>query len=134
MRNRQRKRLANSEYFRHFSPNAGTNRVFYPPARPSSLSKVHVFGGGSLGEFYEPSGEGKQEFSLPGKLALLACRPSRELVDFLVFSNAREGEINFVPAISEKCHIFHEQLVTKPPTSKKSGCIRVSPHSVSLPR
>ncbi len=33
-------------------------------------------------------------FPLPGKLALLACRPSRELVDFLVFSNAREGEIN----------------------------------------
>ena len=40
------------------------------------------------------AGRGKQLFSLPGKLALLACRPSRELVDFLVFSNAREGEIN----------------------------------------
>ena len=81
-------------FFGHFSLIAGTDRVFYPPARPSSLSKVHVFVGGSLGEFYEPSGEGKQVFSLPGKLALLACRPSRELVDFLVFSNAREGEIN----------------------------------------
>ncbi len=55
---------------------------------------MQVFAGGSLGEFYEPSGEGKQLFSLPGKLALLACRPSRELVDFLVFSEAREGEIN----------------------------------------
>ncbi len=78
----------------HFSLIAGTDRAFYPPARPSSLSRVHIFAGGSIGEFYEPSGEGTQLFSLPGKLALLACRPSRELVDFLVFSNAREGEIN----------------------------------------
>ncbi len=55
---------------------------------------MHVFAGGSLGEFYEPSGEGKQVFPLPGKLALLAYRPSREHVDFLVLSNAREGAIN----------------------------------------
>ncbi len=63
------------EFFGHFSLIAGTDRAFYPPARPSSLSRVHVFAGGSLGEFYEPSGEGKQLFSLPGKLALLAYRP-----------------------------------------------------------
>ncbi len=78
----------------HFSLIAGADRVFYPPARPSSLSKVHVFARGSLGEFCQPSREGKQVFPLPGKLALLACRPSRELVDFFVYSNAREGEIN----------------------------------------
>ncbi len=71
---------------------------------------MHVFAGGSLGEFYEPSGEGKQLFSLPGKLALLACRPSRELVDFVVLSNAREGEINLSTGDQREVSDFQQFL------------------------
>ena len=46
-------------------------------------------------------------FPLPGKLALLACRPSRELMAFARETPAR-GRVGtiFVPAISEKCREF----------------------------
>jgi hypothetical protein len=71
-----------NQHLRHFSLIAGIERSSYPPARPTSLPKLHVFAGGSLGEFYEPSGEGQQVFSLHGKLA---CRSFQLFLVFLSF-------------------------------------------------